>query len=165
MRLDPLYFVIYANTAALKNAQHKPREALDYAEKGLEINKTSVILIGWKARCLFALNRKAEALETMEKGLELTNRHQNLEALLCALLVKSGEKEKAVELYTELKNRSAHEYIAPYNLGRAAFALGYEAEAREMVMKAYQEKNPMLLTRANTDPDFSAFIDKLNLPK
>ena len=124
-----------------------------------------MILIGWKARCLFALNRKAEALETMEKGLELTNRHQNLEALLCALLVKSGEKEKAVELYTELKNRSVHEYIAPYNLGRAAFALGYAAEAREMVMKAYQEKNPMLLTRANTDPDFSTFIDKLNLPK
>ena len=165
IKLDPLYFVIYANLAAAKYIQNKPKEALEYVEKGLEISKTSVLLLTWKARCLWALNRKAEAIETLEKGLVLTGRHQNLIASLCTFLMKAGEKERAVELYVELKSRSANEYIAPYNLGSAAFALGKELEAKEMVIKAYQEKNGTLLTRAAADPEFSAFIDKLNLSK
>ena len=162
---DPLYFVIYGNIAGVKYAQKKPKEALEYFEKGLEINKTSVLLIDWKARCLWTLNRKSEAIETLEKGLVLTGRHQNLVASLCELLMKAGEKERAVELYAELNNRRANEYIAPFNLGQAAFAIGKAAEAKEMIIKAYEEKNAGLLFISVFDSEFSAFIDKLNLPK
>lgn len=162
---DPLYFVIYGNLALAKVSQKKPKEALEYVEKGLAINKTSVLLIVWKARCLAALNRKAEAIETLENGLVLTGRHQNLVARLCKFLMEAGEKEKAAELYNELNSRKASEYIAPFNLGLVAFAIGKEAEAKEMMIKAYAEKNASLLTMWSVDPEFSAFIDKLNLPK
>jgi TolB-like protein/Tfp pilus assembly protein PilF len=162
---DPLYFVIYGNLALAKVSQKKPKEALEYVEKGLAINKTLVLLIVWKARCLAALNRKAEAIETLENGLVLTGRHQNLVARLCKFLMEAGEKEKAAELYNELNSRKASEYIAPFNLGLVAFAIGKEAEAKEMMIKAYAEKNASLLTMWSVDPEFSAFIDKLNLPK
>jgi len=162
---DPLYFVIYGNLALAKVSQKKPKEALEYVEKCLAINKTLVLLIVWKARCLAALNRKAEAIETLENGLVLTGRHQNLVARLCKFLMEAGEKEKAAELYNELNSRKASEYIAPFNLGLVAFAIGKEAEAKEMMIKAYAEKNASLLTMWSVDPEFSAFIDKLNLPK
>ena len=165
IKLDPLYFVIYANLASVKYTQNKPKEALEYVERGLEISKTSVLLINWKARCLWSLNRKAEAIETLENGLVLTSRHQNLVTSLCNLLTKAGERGRAVELYDELKSRSANEYIAPFNFGLVVFAMGKEAEAKEMIIKAYQEKNGGLLTPSAFDTEFSAFIDKLNLPK
>ena len=130
----------------------------------MEISKTSVLLIDWRSRCLWTLNRKSEAIETLEKGLALTGRHQNLVASLCKFLMDVGEKDKAVELYAELNNRKANEYIASFNLGRVAYAMGKEEEAKKMIIKAYEEKNSGLLNRALYS-ELIAFIDKLNLPK
>ncbi len=139
------------------------KEALEYVEKGLEISKTSVLLIDWRALCLWTLNRKSEAIATLENGLVVTGRHQNLVAKLCKLFMDAGEKEKAVKLYAELNSRKANEYIAPFNLGLVAYAMGKEEEAKEMIIKAHVEKNPGFINKP-LNAEFSAYIDKLNLP-
>jgi TolB-like protein/Flp pilus assembly protein TadD len=163
--VDPLYFAPYVNIASLWSDD--PSKALKYADNGLELNKASMLALTFKARLLWASKKEAEAIDVLKHGLTLTNSHQNLVALLCYFYAKGGDTGKALELYNGLNKRKSSEYIAAFNLGVVAFAVGKEEEAKEMFTKAYQEKNPFLLTRKQNWPDsgLNELIDKLGLDK
>lgn len=72
-----------------------------------------------------------------------------------------------MKLYNELNKRKRSEYIGALNLGRAAFAVGKEQEARYLFTKAYQEKNPILTSVKQLWPDsrVNKFMDPLVFPK
>lgn len=153
--IDPLYFITYTNMAALQG-QNNPLEGLNLSERGLELNRTSVLLIIGKSNHLWNLKRPEEAIQNLQTGLALTNRHQNVVAQLCELYAAVGDMAKANELYNELKKRTSSEYISSYNLARVSFATGREQEARELFIQAIRENNSGLLTR-NTNHPFAKF--------
>jgi hypothetical protein len=84
-----------------------------------------------------------------------------------------GDLEKANELMNELKERSASEYITKTFSAMSAAHLNNIDEAFMYLNKAYEEREPIILTLKHAafipqaiknDPRYKVLLDKIGFP-
>jgi adenylate cyclase len=80
----------------------------------------------------------------MRKGVQLSSNNPNFVADLAALYAVSGDRGRAREILTQLREASRKRYVAPYELAVIYCALGDKPKALEALDLAYRERSPWL---------------------
>lgn len=112
-----------------------------------------------------------EAIIEINKAVNLSGRNVRTVASLAHAYAVSGKREEAVGLLDELKERSAHTYVAPYFITLVLAGLADNDAAFEWLEKAYQERFPYLYLLKgepvfyglHSDPRFVALLKKVRL--
>jgi TolB-like protein/Tfp pilus assembly protein PilF len=127
-------------------------EALEKGRLAIELDQGSYAANFYLAQTLYW----AGFYEDVEKGLEISvtmsNRHQWSVTYLAMVYYDLNKKEKAAELYEELKMRSSTEYIQPSVLASVAAHLGYDDDALKYAQRAMDIKDPLLVLVSNSNP-------------
>ena len=113
-----------------------------------------------------------EAIAEMRTALELNN-GSSTKGYLGLWLARSGKREEALKLLSELKHEATQDYVQGYTFAAIYIGLGDKAEALN-----YLEKH--MLSRAETaniyavapelddlrsEPRFKAMLKRMNLPE
>jgi tetratricopeptide (TPR) repeat protein len=85
----------------------------------------------------------------------------------------AGDAAKARSMLDELKSRSAHQYVPPFNIAVVHLALAEQDEAFAWLEKAYEERDVLLSflkvdpkwDSLRSDPRFVAILERVGLQK
>jgi serine/threonine protein kinase/Tfp pilus assembly protein PilF len=90
----------------------------------------------------------AEAIRVFERGVEATQGEHSLYiALLGGALARAGRATDARRILAELRERSAREYVPPFDLAVVLTPLGESEDALSALERAYDERNAALWFR------------------
>jgi adenylate cyclase len=173
LELEPSSAVCYGLYSTLMHTSGKFREALEAAEKGLALDETSFICRmnqGWAHLFLHEYNEGVMALEDLVK--RSGNYHLALFALIIAYCLV-WKFQKASQLMDDLRRRSENEFIPGTVMGLSAAYLDDLDEAFIHFERAYQDKDPMLLSlkydhwvpdSLKHDPRFDMLLERIGFP-
>ena len=111
-----------------------------------------------------------EAIRVFERGVEATGgRHSLYTALLGGAFARAGRTADARRVLAELRERSAREYVPPFDLAMVLTPLGDSDDALSALERAYDERNAALWFRIywpafdglRTEPRWQALAEKL----
>jgi TolB-like protein/class 3 adenylate cyclase/Tfp pilus assembly protein PilF len=174
LRIDPLSAVVYGVYGPILHVQGKFEETIAICRKGIELDPyafTCRLYEGWAN--LF-LNRYESAIEIFEKIMKISNNHPFAQGAITICYILSGDLERAHSLFDDLKQRSQNEFIAPAVIGLGAAYMGDLDEAFEYLEKAYDDRDPMMMTlkyehwipaQLKEDIRFQLLLDKIGFPE
>ena len=105
-----------------------------------------------------------------EKDLRKEKYHKS-EAIIAATNALMGERKEALQLLSDLLERSKHVHVSPYNIAYIYVALGENDLCFGYLEKAYEEhgnelrflKVELLFDNIRSDPRFKALLKKIGL--
>lgn len=123
--LDPLFPLMFANSAVVALAAGEPREALEFATQAIAINPefwVGYMHLGTAQLELGDYNAALQAFADAEKF--SGNNSARSASSRAYLLGKLGRKDEARDVLAELTSRSAERYVAPYLIAVVYAGLG-----------------------------------------
>jgi TolB-like protein/class 3 adenylate cyclase/Flp pilus assembly protein TadD len=145
-RLDPYSAITNAAYGAILFTVGKFKEALIACKAGLELDAYSFLCRLYEANAYMCLGQYEDAINSYEKAMKISNRHHFAQNGLIVTYCRMGNYVKARALMADLKERQTKTYIAYGFTGISAAYLGNLDEAFEYFEKAFQNKEPILLT-------------------
>lgn len=148
-------------------------EALAACQTGIELDASSFACYINAGRAQIGMLRYHEAIVCFETAMKASNRHHFMVNLLIWAFCLSDQTEKAYILMSELKKRSATEYISGSTIGVSAAYLGDMDEAFEYLERAYKERDPILMmlkyehwvpATLKQDPRYAGILQRINFP-
>jgi tetratricopeptide (TPR) repeat protein len=97
------------------------------------------------------MGRYEEAIAAIEKARILTQEHPATLAALAHALASGGRTQEALALAHQLTERSRHQHISPFWLALAYEGVGEKAAALDLLEKAYEQHDVILVWLA-TEP-------------
>jgi tetratricopeptide (TPR) repeat protein len=119
---------------------------------------------------LSVLGRHDEAVAAHRTAVEVTaGRYSHYVALLAAALAQGGRSDEARSLLADLDERSAREYVPPYDRAVVLAALGDDDAALTALEAAYEQRNAFLWARIHfpvferfsSMPRYRALVERL----
>jgi serine/threonine-protein kinase len=112
------------------------------------------------------------AIAEMQLAVEYSRRAPTFLALLAETYAVAGYDDKAQQIVQDLQQRSNHQYVTPYMIGRVYAALGQIDEAFGQLEAAYEEhaawmvmlKRDPRLDGLRSDPRYDALLRRMNFP-
>ncbi len=126
------------------------------------------------ANAYFVLQRYEEAIVAYEYSMKISNRHQFPLSGLIYTYWKMGNQDKVYELMNELKEKSLKEFVASVFIAMSVAHLDNLDEAFEYLEKAYNERDPLILTlqygpwvpeALKNDPRFQKLLNRISFTK
>ncbi len=174
IKVEPLHSVCYGTHSLILHTAGKFNEALEVCKMGIEVDGNSFICRINEGSIYLALEQYENAITSYEIAAKMFNRHHfTINGLIWSLCL-AGEPDKARVLMDELKERYKKEYIASTFTAISASYLGDLDEAFNLLEKAYQDREPILLTLKywkwgtpafRNDPRFQKLLDKIGFPE
>jgi tetratricopeptide (TPR) repeat protein len=96
--------------------------------------------------------RLREAIAGFQRGLELDRDQAESWASLGHAYALSGNRAEAQNVLDQLKQLSAHSYIAPFNVAVIHAGLGEKDQAFTWLNRAYADRSYLLAIYLTTDP-------------
>ena len=150
----------------------KASEALEAAQRAIELESESVLARVSLAFALHLQKRYEECVSAIEKGLAMSGRHPMLMSALAATFADWGRLSDAKLVHTEIAARSAREYVSPFLLALSAAAAGDPEEAKRLFQIAYDIHDPQFpafgkywpgIQRLRQDPKFAAALSRMGV--
>ncbi len=135
--LDPLFPLIFANSAVVALAANEPREALEYATQATAINPefwVGYLHLGSAHLELGDYDAAVQAFSNAEKF--SGNNSTRAASSRAYVLAKLGRTDEARDVLAELNSRSAERFVSPYHIAIIHAGLGEVDAAFEWLERA-----------------------------
>ena len=172
MELDPLSPVITADAAAAVVWQGKYEAAKQLTRKAGDLDPTFFYpryLAGWID---LEAGKSSDSISELQKANSLGS-PPFVAAWLGYAYGVSGDRTRAMATFEQLKNRSLHGYVAPFNLAIIYLGMGDRVRALDSLEKAYADhsewmewlKMDRIFDPLRSEPRFIALMKKLNFER
>ena len=142
-KLDPLSLVINALKAQSFFYAERDAEAIEQANKTLEIEPNFWIAHIMLARIYIRQNKFDEAINEAKKAVQFSGGNSEAVSLEAYALAKSGRRDESFELLEDLKSNGR--YVPSYNLAMIYNGLENREESLNNLEKAFAEKDARLI--------------------
>ena len=142
-KLDPLSLIINALKAQSFFYAERDAEAIEQANKTLEIEPNFWIAHIMLARIYIRQNRFDEAINEAKKAEQFSGGNSEAVSLEAYALAKSGRRDESFELLEDLKSNGR--YVPSYNLAMIYNGLDNREETLTNLEKAFAEKDARLI--------------------
>ena len=142
-QLDPLSLIVNALKAQAFFYAKRDAEAIEQANKTLEIEPNFWIAHIMLARIYLRQNKFDEAINEAKKAHEFSGGNSEAVSLQASALAKSDRRVEALTLLAELQ--SSPRYAPSYNIAMIENALGNREKALNGLEKAFAEKDARLI--------------------
>jgi TolB-like protein/Flp pilus assembly protein TadD len=156
LEANPLGYYAHSMLACSLGMAGQNEEALEKAKRGVEIEPNAYFAQFFLGSIYHWAAKFEEAEKVFTIALGMSNRHSWTLTALGILYVDWGKRERALEIYDELKSQSEKKYIQPSLLALLLAALGRNDEALKFSHKAFDERDPFLLFSARCWPSSKA---------
>lgn len=170
--LDPLSLIIGKNLGDALVLARRYDEAIAQYKRTLVLNPNFASAHQWLGRAYGSKGMYPEAISETRAAMELNNR-STPKGDLGLWLARSGKREEAVKLLSELKQEAAAGYVQSYSIAIIYIGLGNREEALnwlEKHMSAHSETASEYavapeLDDLRSEPRFKAMLKQMNLPE
>lgn len=145
LEIDPLSLAINVDLGTAFYSARQYDQAISQYRKTLEIDPDFPLCHSFLGMAYSAKGLNQESILEHQRAIALAGERPILLALLGHALATAGRKDEARTILAQLKERSNHGYIAPFNLVLLHVGLGDWEQAFGWLEKAYQEHDPWLL--------------------
>ena len=142
-KLDPLSLVINALKAQSFFYAERDAEAIEQANKTLEIEPNFWIAHIMLARIYIRQNKFDEAINEAKKAVQFSGGNSEAVSLEAYALAKSGRRDESLKMLEDLK--SSGRYVPSYNLAMIYNGLENREESLNNLEKAFAEKDARLI--------------------
>ncbi|MFQ5790514.1 MAG: tetratricopeptide repeat protein, partial [Acidobacteriota bacterium] len=147
----------------------RSREAIPLLERAVEQDPAYFFLYRCLGLAYHAESMHPEAIAALEQATILSGRDYIVRTELAIARALSGEPQKAETILNELIARSRQEYVSPLFLAVIQLALGRKEEALASLERAYDKRDPTLVTLKHWpfvqplhgDPRFESLLKRI----
>jgi tetratricopeptide (TPR) repeat protein len=173
VEMEPQSAICFGMYGAILHTAGKFREALAACKKGIELDHESFVCHLFKGWAHLGLKQYEEAIFSFEQLLRASARHHFAQNALIITYCTLWKFNKARVLLNELKERSAHEFVA---CAVTAFSSGHLDDldtAFEYFDKSYEDRDPLLLSlkyehwvpdAVKEDPRYRELLKRIGFP-
>ena len=144
-QIDPLSLIVNALKARAFFYAGRDAEAIEQANKTLEIEPNFWIAHIMLARIYIRQNRFDEAIAEAKKASEYSGGNREAASLEALALAKSERRDESSAILKELKSRSNQRYVPSYNIAMIENGLGSREEVLNNLEKAFAEKDVRII--------------------
>jgi serine/threonine-protein kinase len=142
--LDPLSIQLQADVGWILLYANRHDQAIEQYRRVLEM-EGDFFLAHWGLGLAYAqVGMFADAVGSLEKAVGVTQKMPTMLAALAHVLAGSGEKDGAVQVFSELRELSTRRYISAYDMATIACSLGDQGQAISWLERACGERSPYL---------------------
>lgn len=172
LELDPLSLIIHTAVGDVLFYARRYDEAMAYYRKTIEMDPQFLPGHTDLARALELAGRYDEAIAEFEMAVALAPKGPpEPSSGLAHVYAQMGERERALEILTQLEAMRAHRYVSPYGLASIRACLGDIEAAFEWLETAYAEHDQTLvwvkvhprLDPLRDDPRFHDLLVRMKL--
>jgi serine/threonine-protein kinase len=174
LELDPLSAVVITENGWPYSYAGLHEQALEWYRRAIEIDPAFALAhynAGW---ALQRLGRFDEAIVAYERAVELSGSSPFMRAFLATAYAESGRTEEAQRILDDLLARSTHAYGMGLSIALAAESLGELDLALGWLDRAFEERDPFLVTLGLDDawmvfaslrdhPRFRALVERIGV--
>lgn len=143
-RLDPLSVQVNADVGWILLYANRQDQAIERYQQVLEMDG-DFFLAHWGLGLAYAqVGMFPEAIESLEKAIQVTERTPTMLAALAHVFARSGKKNSALQVYSELCDLATRRYISAYDMATIAWSLGDQGQAIAWLERACRERSPYL---------------------
>ena len=146
--LDPVSPLINAMAAWPYYVAGRYADALEQCGKALEIDPGFPVALWISALTNMELGRCERAIDAAGKGVVLSQRSTFLVSTLGCAQARAGNREEAHKALTELRQRAASGYVAPFHCAVIHACLGETDQAIDELERSFADRTPNLVTIA-----------------
>ena len=171
-RLDPLSMIIGVNVVDILAAMDRDAEALEMAERYMEIDPNFPQLLGILGALYSESGRHPEAIATSLRAVELSGGTAEQTAYLAVAYAEAGQREPAEKILKELEGRVMRGESDPFYLAPVYLALGHGDKAFDAIGRSIESGSGRVvqmtadirLRSLRSDPRFIALVDRMRRP-
>lgn len=171
-RLDPLSMIIGVNVVDILAAMGRDAEALEMAERYMEIDPNFPQLLGILGGLYSESDRHPEAIATSQRAVELSGGTAEQTAYLAVAYASAGNRTSAEEILKQLESRVMRGESDPFYLAPVYLALGHRDKAFDAIGRSIdsgsgrvaQMNADIRLRSLRSDPRFIALVERMRRP-
>jgi TolB-like protein/Tfp pilus assembly protein PilF len=142
--LDPHSIQLQADVGWILLYANRHDQAIEQYRRVLEMDG-DFFLAHWGLGLAYAqVGMFIEAVSSLEKAVRVTKKMPTMLAALAHVLAGSGEKDGALQMFSELRELSRRRYISAYDMATIACSLGDQGQAISWLERACGERSPYL---------------------
>jgi tetratricopeptide (TPR) repeat protein len=174
VELEPLSSICYGMYGAILHSAGKYTEAIEACNAGIDLDTSSYICYLYRGWCYLALKQYEEAAKTFTNLMKVSKKHHFSTNSLILTYYFMGNIADARELLNDLKTRPAEEYVGHASAALSIAFLEGVDNAMAYLQKAYEERDPVLLTlkyndlvaeSLRSDERFQLLLEKIGFPE
>ena len=152
----------------------QPDKAIEQLRNGIELDATYWYAHDFLGRAYEQKERFPEAIAEFQRAVELEKDNAENWSNLGHAYAVSGRRAEAKKIIDQLKDTSAHSYVAPYNLAAIYAGLGDKDQAFAWLDRAYADRSGFLafyfktdahMDSLRSDPRFDELMRRIGLPR
>ncbi|HEX7707941.1 MAG TPA: protein kinase [Thermoanaerobaculia bacterium] len=171
-RLDPLSMIIGVNVVDILAAMGRDAEALETAERYMEIDPNFPQLLGVLSALYSDSGRHPEAIAASRRAVELSGGIAEQTGYLAASHASAGDRASAQEILREVERRVIRGESDPYYLAPIYLALGDRDKAIDAISRSVESGSGRVaqmnidvrLRSLQKDPRFIALVERVRRP-
>jgi len=142
--LDPLSVQVNADVGWILLYANSHDRAIEQYQRVLAIDG-DFFLAHWGLGLAYAqVGMFSEAIDSLEEANRVTERTPTMLAALAHVLARSGRKNSALQVLSELRDLATRRYISAYDMATIACSLGDQGQAISWLERACSERSPYL---------------------
>ncbi|HXI90433.1 MAG TPA: protein kinase [Blastocatellia bacterium] len=152
----------------------QPDTAIEQLRNGIELDATYWYAHDFLGRAYEQKERFPEAIAEFQRAVEFEKDNAENWSNLAHAYAVSGRRAEAKKIIDQLKDTSAHSYVAPYNLAVIYAGLGDKDQAFDWLDRAYADRSGFLafyfktdahMDSLRSDPRFDELMRRIGLPQ
>jgi TolB-like protein/DNA-binding winged helix-turn-helix (wHTH) protein/Tfp pilus assembly protein PilF len=170
--LDPLSLVIATDLAKWLCLAGKFDEGMRRFQEVLNVDPNFTLAHLYRSWAYLLQKKYPDALAEIEKARSSSANRPYVVRLMGVIYADEGKRKEALEIISQLKDRSKYTYVDPGNLADIYAALGEKDQALSYLQMAYEQHSPFMtvlkvdpsLDPIRSDPRFVELIRKVGIP-
>jgi Tfp pilus assembly protein PilF len=144
LELDPLSLIINADLGQNLMLARRYDEAIDQLRKTLTMDPRFYYARWTLGEALQMRGQTGEAMAEYQKAAEITDDPMVM-ALLAQGYAKTGERDKAWDLLSQLEQLASRRYVGPFTFALVHLAVGEKEKSMDGLERAYRERDPSIV--------------------
>lgn len=173
LKIDPFSRFTNTHMGWMKVAARHSEDAINQLQVSIELDETFALTYHLLGLAYEQLSRYEEAITAFRRSVECSAGHPWMVGGLGCAYGIAGEKEKADQILSELKDRAEKEYVRSYILAEVCSGLGRTDEALNWLGKAYEERDLWMaimhlnqhLDSLKHDPRYITILEKVGIER